>query len=216
LLSSHDRGTGAFFSFFPSQFVKRSNCYAKNDTAHAVRLHGAAARAPAADGAHYGDSAQNLFPLWLYPAGHSRHRSQRGAAGQGRRRDGKADLPLPKRRRRPVPPLRSHRSAGQIRGSALRRAVLPFPPLADRQGVPGRAGPAGPVPGVLSGRHRHHRRRKALHCQRGGDSQHHLPDFLLPWTEAVPDPGEQPEDSERLLRHAGPDRAVRRDHAHRG
>ena len=34
--------------------------------------------------------------------------------------------------------------------------------------------------------------------------------------QAVPDPGEQPEDPQRLLRHAGPDGAVRRHHAHRG
>ena len=33
---------------------------------------------------------------------------------------------------------------------------------------------------------------------------------------AVPDPGEQPENPQWLLRHAGPHPAVRGDHAHRG
>ena len=37
-----------------------------------------------------------------------------------------------------------------------------------------------------------------------------------PGPEALPDPGEQPEDPQRLLRHAGPDGEVRRHHAHRG
>ena len=41
------------------------------------------------------------------------------------------------------------------------RADLPLPPLPDRQGLPGRAGPAGPLPGVLPGGHRRHRRRHA-------------------------------------------------------
>ena len=34
--------------------------------------------------------------------------------------------------------------------------------------------------------------------------------------EAIPDPGQQPEDPQRLLCHAGADGAVRRHHAHRG
>ena len=41
-------------------------------------------------------------------------------------------------------------------------------------------------------------------------------DLLHSGTEAVPDPGEQPEDPQRLLRHAGPDGEVRRRDAHRG
>ena len=76
--------------------------------------------------------------------------------------------------------------------------------------------PSGPLPGILSGGYRHHRRRQAGHHQRGGDPLHHLSDLLHPGTEAVPDPGEQPEDPERLLRHAGPDGEIRRRDAHRG
>ena len=59
--------------------------------------------------------------------------------------------------------------------------AFPFRRYPDRQGLPGRAGPAGPLPGVLSGGHRHHRRRQAGHHQRGGDPLHHLPDLHLPW-----------------------------------
>ena len=98
----------------------------------------------------------------------------------------------------------------------LQRPDLPLPPVSDRQGLPGRAGPAGPVPGVLPGGHRHHWRRQALHHQRGGDPRHHLQDLLCPGPEAVPDPGQQPEDPERLLCHAGSHGEVRRHHAHRG
>ena len=54
------------------------------------------------------------------------------------------------------------------------------------------------------------------HQQRGGDPLHHLPDLHRPGAEALPDPGEQPEDPQRLLRHAGSFPAVRRDHAHGG
>ena len=99
---------------------------------------------------------------------------------------------------------------------ALHYNDLAFPPVSDRQGIPGRAGPAGPLPGVLSGGHRHHRRRQAGHHQRGGDPLHHLSDLLHSGAEAVPDPGQQPEDPQRILRHVGPDGAVRRHHAHRG
>ena len=53
-------------------------------------------------------------------------------------------------------------------------------------------------------------------AQRGGDPLHHLPDLHPAGAEAVPDPGQQPEDPQRLLRHAGADGAVRRHHAHRG
>ena len=41
--------------------------------------------------------------LRLHAPGYPCHRIQRGAAGQGRRRDGKADLPLPEGRQRPLP-----------------------------------------------------------------------------------------------------------------
>ena len=81
--------------------------------------------------------------------------------------------------------------------------TLPLPSLPDRQGLPGRAGPAGPLPGVLSGGHRRHRRRRPGHQQRGGDPLHHLSGLHRPGAEALPDPGEQPEDPQRLLRHAG-------------
>ena len=40
--------------------------------------------------------------------------------------------------------------------------------------VPRRARAARPLPRVLSGGHRHHRRRQALHRQRGRDPVHHL------------------------------------------
>ena len=60
-------------------------------------------------------------------------------------------------------------------------------------------GPAGPLPGVLSGGHRHHRRRQAGHHQRGGDPLHHLSDLHPAGAEAVPDPGQQPEDPQRIF-----------------
>ena len=85
--------------------IKRSCQYGKNDPPDPVRLYGAAAGAPAADGAHHGDPPAHLFPLRLHPFGHPRHRVQRRTAGQGRRRDGKADLPLPEGRQRPEPAL---------------------------------------------------------------------------------------------------------------
>ncbi|MFQ9915286.1 MAG: hypothetical protein ACLRWQ_01715 [Flavonifractor plautii] len=44
-------------------------------------------------------------PVRLHPAGYPGHRGGRGAAGQGRRRDGEADLPLHQGRLRPCPPL---------------------------------------------------------------------------------------------------------------
>ena len=91
--------------------------------------------------------------------------------------------------------------------------LLPLPPLSDWQGLPGGAGPAGPVPGVLPGRHRHHRRRQAGRGQRGGDPRHYLPDLHPPGPPAVPDPGQQPEDPQRLLCHAGPHRQGRGHHA---
>ena len=105
---------------------------------------------------------------------------------------------------------------GQICGPALQRSDLPLPPLSNRKGLSGRACPAGPLPGILSGGHRHHRRRQALHHQRSGDPRHHLQDLFHTGPEALPDPGEQPEDPQRILCHAGPDRAVRRHHAHGG
>ena len=40
--------------------------------------------------------------------------------------------------------------------------------------VAGRARPARPLPRILSGRYRHHRRRQALRRQRGGNSVHYL------------------------------------------
>ena len=48
------------------------------------------------------------------------------------------------------------------------------------------------------------------------DPRHHLPGLHLSGPGAVQDPREQPEDLDRLLRHAGPGRAVRRDHADGG
>ena len=50
-------------------------------------------------------------------------------------------------------------SPGQICGPPLWGPGLPLPPVSDRQGLPGGAGPAGPVPGVLPVRHRRDRRR---------------------------------------------------------
>lgn len=52
--------------------------------------------------------------------------------------------------------------------------AFPLPPLPDRQGLPRRTRAARPLPRVLSGRHRHHRRRQALHHERGRDPVHHL------------------------------------------
>ena len=47
---------------------------------------------------------------------------------------------------------------------ALHYGELAFP---FRQGLPRRTRAARPLPRVLSGRHRHHRRRQALHHERG-------------------------------------------------
>ena len=87
---------------------------------------------------------------------------------------------------------------------ALHYAELSFPFRRFQIGkvYRGGAGPARPVPGVLSGGHRRDRRRQAGHLQRGGDPSIIYRAFTA-WPEAVPDPGEQPEDPQRLLRHAG-------------
>ena len=55
----------------------------------------------------------------------------------------------------------------------------------------------GRLPGILPGRHRHHRRRQAGHSQRGGDPLHHLQDLHRPGAQALQDPGEQPQGTER-------------------
>ena len=96
-----------------------------NQTAYALRVYGAAAAAAAADGGDHGGSAEHLQPLRLHAAGYPRDRSCRRAVGQGRRRDGKADLSLPEGRQRSGAALRSDRPAGKIRRAALRRAGLP-------------------------------------------------------------------------------------------
>ena len=57
--------------------------------------------------------------------------------------------------------LRFDLTAGEVRRPALQRARLPLPPLPDRQGLPRRARAARPLPRVLSGGHRHHRRWRA-------------------------------------------------------
>ena len=158
-----------------------------NQTAYALRVYGAAAAAATADGSDHGGSAEHLQPLRLHAAGHARHRSRRRAVGQGRRRDGKADLPLPEGRQRSGPALRSDRPAGKIRRAALRRTGFPLPPLPDRQGLPRRTRAARPLPRVLPGRYRHHRRRQAFHHERGRDSVYHLQDVFDARPAPVPD-----------------------------
>ena len=104
-LSSQCMGWERFL--FPSieNHHKGEHEHGKNDAPHPLGLYGAAAPAAAADGADDGDFASDLFPLRLHPAGHPRHRGQRGAACQGRRRNREADLPFSEGRRGPGPAL---------------------------------------------------------------------------------------------------------------
>ena len=102
-----------------SKHREEQNNHGTDQTAHALRVYGAASRAAGADGGDDGHSAQNLRPIWLLRARYAGDRGSRRAAGQGRRRNRKADLPLPEGRQRPGPSLRPHCPAGKIRGASL-------------------------------------------------------------------------------------------------
>ena len=194
---------------------KDTHYHGNDQSSHLIRLYGAASRAADPDGAPYGGAALVLRRLWLYPARHAHHRSERCAARQGRRRDRKADLPFLQGRQRPVPSLRPDGASGEIRCPALCRPRFPVPPFPDRKGLSRRARAARPLPRVLSGRYRRHRRRRARHHERCRDPRHHLYRLLPPRPVPFPDPHQQPPHLKRLLRDAGPFRQVRRYHAHR-
>ena len=57
---------------------------------------------------------------------------------------------------------------------------------------------------------------KTVHPQRGRNSRHHLPNLFRPGIEALFDPSKQPENFERLLRHAEPHKAGPGRYAHGG
>ena len=145
----------------PYIIYERTHYHGNDQSSHLIRLYGAASRAADADGTPSGGAALVLRRVWLYPARHPHHRSERRAARQGRRRNGKADLPLLQGRQRPLPALRPDGAAGKVRCPALCRPRLPVPPFPDRQGLPRRARAARPLPRVLSGGYRHHRRWRA-------------------------------------------------------
>ncbi len=195
---------------------ERTHHHGNDQSSHPIRLYGAAARPPDADGAPDGGAALVLRRVWLHPARHAHHRSERRAARQGRRRDGKADLPLLQGRQRPLAPLRPDGPPRQIRRAALCRPRLPVPPLPDRQGLPRRARAARALPRVLSGGYRRHRRRRAGHHERRRDPGDHLHRVLPPGALPLPDPHQQPPYLKRLLRDAGAFRQGGRHHAHRG
>ena len=105
--------------------------------------------------------------------------SRRGAPRQGRRRDGKADLPLhaaatATSRCASTSPCPWPSTSRPI----TRSLALPLPPLPDRQGLARREGPARPLPRVLPGRHRRHRRRQARHHERRRGPRRHRPRLL--------------------------------------
>ena len=150
------------------------------------------------------------------PPGHPRHRVGRDPAGQGRRGDREADLPL-------------HQGGGDL---ALRfdltvpwpsmwpshygELAFPFRRYQIGKGLPGEQAQRGRFRefyqcdiDVIGGR-------QAGHRQRGGNPRHHLPGLHCPGAGALPHPGEQPEDPHRLLRHGGPGGPGRGHHAHRG
>ena len=95
--------------------------------------------------------------------GRDRQRGLRGqASGRRRGRAGRAGAAL-----RPDRPVRA------LRARERRQAGVPVPPLADPEGLAGRASPAGTVPRVHPGRHRHRRpRRAAVPLRRRGRPRH--------------------------------------------
>ena len=94
------------------------------------------------------ETLRKTYSLYGFtPSGHPRHRGQRGPAGQGRRRDREADLPLHQGRQRPLPAPDLTVPLAKYVALHAGATDLPLPPLPDRQGLPGRAGPARPLPG---------------------------------------------------------------------
>ncbi|MFR7742129.1 MAG: hypothetical protein ACLU3I_01635 [Acutalibacteraceae bacterium] len=153
-----------------------------------------------------------LHARWIPPS----IEACRGPAGQGRRRDGKADLPLPEGRQRSGAALRSDRPAGKVR-RACTTASWPSPSAAIQIGKVYRGERA------QRGRFREFYQADIDIIGDGKLSitnEAEIPSIIYKTSSrrsacALPDPREQPQDSERLLRHARPVRAVRRYYAHR-
>ncbi len=106
-----------------------------------------------------------------------RCRAARRAAAQGRDRQGGLRRQAPRcgrfRARRAGTALRPDRPVRAVRPGERRQARVPVPPLADPEGVAGRAPTAGPLPRVHPGRHRHRRpRRAAVPLRRRGRACH--------------------------------------------
>ncbi len=85
--------------------------------------------------------------------------------------------------------------------------TFPFRRYPDRQGLPRRARAARPLPRVLSGGYRRHRRRCARHLQRGRDPAIIYDTFTRLGLQRFQHPREQPQGAQRLLRHPRPERA---------
>ena len=175
-ISTRQRAAVSFsaaLALYPYEFGGHQD--GKGHAEDAVRLHGAAARGPAENGAPARHSQKGLFALRLHAARHPGHRIRRGPARQGRRRDRKTDIQVHEGRLGPRAQVRPDGPPGEVRRRQLRKAPVPLPPLPDRQGLARRARPARPLPRVLPGRYRRHRRREAGHHERSGDPLHHLP-----------------------------------------